>query len=436
MSTFGIAVACRSIIRRRMLRVGLLILAVVIAACVLYPEYLVHTARRHVQAREPERALTMLKYLETMAGPSGESSIVAARAYRRLGQMSEARSRLEQAERLGVAKERVNRELWLCFAQAGMMSQAGPHLGELLLSPGDDGPEICEAYVAGYVALQRYAEASGLLEGWLADFPNDEQAWFFRGRIDAAGDQAANAVKSYERALTLNPDRDDIRLVYADTLVEIRKLEAAKHEYTRLLRSSPDSEGVLRSWSRWLNEAGRIEEAIDVSRRLVDKASNRFEAELQLAELLFQNGHYNEALEILEKLRADTPRNKDVRFLLGSVLRLTGDIEAARQHLEFAMEAEAELAQVTTLVAELQSRPDDLALRLQIARKLLSYGREGEGSQWLQSILAYDAGNIPALEMLVEYHTSNGQSDKASLYRQRLRDARTEAEHSSRLQAQ
>jgi len=328
--------------------------------------------------------------------------------------------RLDQATRLGAPQDRVQREAWLCLAQTGQMAQAGPHLGELLLSPGDDGPAICEAYVAGYVVLHRFAEASGLLDGWLADYPNDEQAWFFRGQIDAASNRLTLATESYEKALIINPRRDDIRVVYAETLVKLRQLDAAKREYERLLKSSGNSEDVLRGWIRWLEEAGRTREAISASRKLIGIAEDNFNARLQLADLLYQNGDYKESRAVLEKLRTESPRNKDVRFTLGSVLRLMGDADAAREHLEYAQEAEAELARVTSLVARLQEHPGDLQLRHTVAKTLMTYGREEEGIHWLHSIFAYDPDDIPALETLIGYLESTGQSDKAKPYRERL----------------
>lgn len=398
-------------------------IAAAVLASFMSPAYLTHKATVCLDARALDETLDTIKRLEDLYGPSSESSLLAARTLRLLGRMRESQERLQQATRLGADPTRVQREHWLCLAQSGQMSLAGPHLGELLLSPGDDAAEICEAFVAGYVVLQRYGDAQRLLDGWLADFPEDEQAWFFRGRIEATSDRPSEALQSFRKALEFNPARDDIRLHFAATLADVRDYPTAETEFARLLEAQPDSPAVLREWASLLTETGRSQEAAEVCRRLVDGALEDFDTELQLARLLFQLGEYDEAHAQLERLHARSPRHKDVRFLLGSVLRQRNELAKAREHLRYAREAEAELARVTEQVRQLEQDPSDVDLRFSIAQSLLTYGREQEGADWLRTILDFQPDHQDALKGLVQYFEKNDQPEMARSYRQRLAES-------------
>ncbi len=396
-----------------------------IAVAVLYPSYLAHSASQSLSNRKPEDALEFIARLEQLKGPSGDSSFLAARAYRRLGRLNEAHVRLQQAERLGVSTARVHRELRLGLAQSGQMSLAEPHLGELLLAPGENASEVCEAFVTGYVIQQRYEDARRLLDGWIADIPDDEQAWFFYGRILATADQTTEAITKFERALEINPTRDDVRVAYAKALTDLHKYEAAEIEYRSLLLTSPDSKDVLNGWATWLSESGRNSEAIQVCRQLLHLQPDDFPTELKLAQLLYREGEYEASERLLKKLHAIAPRNADVCFTLGGVLRSTGDSERARPLLEYAQEAESALARVTTQVAKIQTRPDDVELRLEIAQTLLNYGREDEGLRWLLSVLEYNPEHIQALTAIVAYFEENDQPDRAAPFLTRLRYAQS-----------
>jgi tetratricopeptide (TPR) repeat protein len=411
--------------KRRWIALAVCAIALVILGTLLTPAYLTHKATVCLRDRAPDKALKVVQRLEDFSGPSGESSLLAARALRLLGRMNEAQERLEQATRLGATPARAQREQWLCFAQSGQMSLAGPHLGELLLSPGDDAAAICEAFVAGYVLLQRYADAQRLLDGWLADFPEDDQAWFFRGRIQAAGDQASEALKSFRQALKINPARNDIRLHFATTLADVRDYPAAEREFARLLKTQPDSPEVLREWATLLTETGRGDEAAEVCRRILTAAPDDFDTELQLARLLFQLGEYDESHTRLKHLHAKSPGHKDVRFLLGSVLRQTGEQDKAREHLQYAREAEAALAHVTEQVQQLEQDPSDVGLRFSIAQSLMKYGREREGAGWLRTVLDFEPGHQDALQALIEHLEKIRQPEAAQAYRQRLRESQS-----------
>ena len=109
-------------------------------------------ARRALRDRDADMALNAVREAARLTPNYGEVHFTMARVFRRQGHLDKVHESLEQAAKLGVTRNRIRREEWLAMAQAGQMKEARPHLSELLINPGDDGPEICEAYVKKRVA--------------------------------------------------------------------------------------------------------------------------------------------------------------------------------------------------------------------------------------------------------------------------------------------
>ena len=82
----------------------------------------------------------------------------------------------------------LKREELLTLAQTGQLSKAEPHLPKLLIDAREDGPEICEAFVRGYLDTFRLDRAFELLTeainngfGYRAWLENDNSLKALRG---------------------------------------------------------------------------------------------------------------------------------------------------------------------------------------------------------------------------------------------------------------
>jgi len=377
-------------------------------------------ARSLLGSRQNEEALLCLGRVEAFHPGIAETSFLQARAYRRLGRMSLMRSCLETAWNRGYPVERLEREQRLALAQLGQLNEALPHLPAMLADPQDDASEICEAYISGYLLTYQFGPANHLLEAWIADCPDDPQAFFVEGRIYDELSSFKDAAKSFEEALRLDPDRNDIRIRYAGTLSDLHRYDDAAAQYEMLLSEFDDDPETLTGWAKCLVETARGDEARDVYRKVFELTPNHEKARIGLARLEFQQGNKEESLAILLPLYEKHPRNSSIRYLLGQVLRSLGRKDEATAHLEYSQEAEAAIRKVGTLMDEVREHPGDPVRRFKIGTLLLKFGHRSDGAGWLRSAVEVESTFRPAHEALLDYYTEEGLSKLAEQHRRAL----------------
>ena len=71
---------------------------------------------------------------------------------------------------------------------------------------------------------------------------------------------------------------------------------------------------------------------------------------------------------------------------------------------------------------DVQKRPYDLSLQVEMARVFLRNGQEREAILKLENVLKIDARHAPALELLAEYYEKKGDRRRAEEYRRQIRD--------------
>ncbi len=129
---------------------------------------------RHEDAKE------LLQSLRLAFPQDPEVLLRLARVYRRLGEFERMSTILREAAKYHAPSRAIELESTLAKAQVGHLSEVGRRLTELLVNPGDDGPDICEAYVNGYFLLNNVDFAFRIIEAWKADYPLDPQPFFLR----------------------------------------------------------------------------------------------------------------------------------------------------------------------------------------------------------------------------------------------------------------
>ena len=97
------------------------------------------------------------------------------------------------------------REQIMAQAQLGEMRDAEKQRTRLLSDPQGDEPEICYAFVQGYLQIHQYAAARQLLNGWAADFPEDPRPLFLRGTVQMNAELWKEAEADFRKTLTIDP---------------------------------------------------------------------------------------------------------------------------------------------------------------------------------------------------------------------------------------
>ncbi len=178
--------------RRPRFRVRSLILAVAIGGLILqrdviWPPAFNGLANRALNHHQPEAALEWLEIAEWFGSQRADTALLRVRASRQIGDPTMIINSMHEAEKQGADSLKLQRERILCAAQSGQMSIAGRHLASLLTDPDYDNKDVCRAYIAGFLRIQKLpSEATQLdVESLILDsrglihVPDRERRSFF-----------------------------------------------------------------------------------------------------------------------------------------------------------------------------------------------------------------------------------------------------------------
>jgi thioredoxin-like negative regulator of GroEL len=371
------------------------------------------TAQTALKSREYLRALAELDEVVQTDNSNPEAFLLFARTLRHLRRFDEAKSALKKATVLGAPAERLKREQWLIMAQSGQLNEALPHFAELLVAPGDDGAEICEAFAHGLISAYRLPESIEVLQAWEKDYPQDPEPHFLFAKLQKAQfGPTSRVIERLQKAVMLAPDRDDIRLELATTLLELRDNEGAEAHFLILLKRLPENVAVQVGWCRVLMENGQIENARSRLLNLTEKYPNNFSVMLLLGQLELAAKRNTEALNWLQQAVLLRNYDREARYSLASAMQALGRTEEAQAHFDYVARAQAAHSQIGRLVARILNNSSDVESRLEIANLIQQYGDPTEYVLWLDSILAIDAHDTRAQASLTKYYQSMEPTDR------------------------
>jgi tetratricopeptide (TPR) repeat protein len=367
-------------------------------------------AEKALHARKAEDAIAWLKSIpQRRAVPQRE--FLLARAYRRLGQQDLTREHLQFAHDLGFSVERLEREQWLAMAQSGQMREAEPYFRRLLQDPGNDGQEICEAFVKGYFRNRQFHKAIPVLDAWQAEFPDDPQPYAFRGAAFQEIEDWKSAITEYQKVLQWDADQTVVRVQLAVCLKAARKYDEAIEQFRRCLKESPEDPILLAEWGDILLLTGTVKEATVVFEQLLAIDPQNPEARLAMAGIHLSNGDAKKALEIAEPLYSERRFDKSVMYSLASALQAYGRVDEAKAMFERVNVAQEKLLRKNQLMEELQSDPNLVDHRFEIAIITMNYQSPSDGVRWLLSVIDIDPQYTPAYLALADYYKSVGNAE-------------------------
>lgn len=384
----------------------------------IHSELYLRTARIALSQREVDQAMSALNAAIRLNDDHGETYFLLARTHRRRGEFDAMRRNLAQANLLGYSRKRIQREQLLAAAQFGQITEALPKLKDLLLDPGEDGPDICEAYANGLFLSYRFGEAFQLLDAWEKDFPNDPQPVAFRGEFAMTTFAWAQAEKHFERALSLAPRRWDIRLKLSKVQITLQKYSEAEQHVRSVMKIRANDPEVQYALGLILVEQGNFDGARAALDAVLKSQPEHFDALLARGQLEMNAGRYAEAVKQLEL--AVSVRNYDSqgRYALANALQRAGRPNEALPHFEFSTKAREAQARLQELLMQVTNDALNLETRYEITDILKNYGSPAERSAWLRSIIEIDPNQRRAHLELAEHYEVTGRPEAAEHHRQ------------------
>ncbi len=155
---------------------------------------------------------------------------------------------------------------------------------------------------------------------------------FFLGLTLSKLGKYDQAIKNYEQALKINPERTQDYIFYADALSKIQQYEKAIEAYKKYLtvtdsHNPPSAAKALAyyNWAVCLIKLGKLDESEAPLRQAIDIEPNLLMAGRALASLLVEQNRNDEAKEFLINLSEIVDDKLEVLRLLKAVCQKIGD---------------------------------------------------------------------------------------------------------------
>lgn len=314
--------------------------------------------------------------------------------------------------------------------QTGDISGAEAMLQTILKSAPDSLPAAllsAEAAAAG----KKYDESASFLARVLTLDAENFDALFFQAAVALDRGQVDQALAGMDRLAHLYPQVPQVHYQLGLACLAANDLARASASFTRALELNPNFVDAALRLAQIQIKSGNADAAILSLERVRQRQTNSVEAQLLLADAYRLRHRVDDALAIYAALESAYPTNQQVILLRGSTLGRAQDTVGARREFERLLQlspgnlvaveqlVNLDLA-VTNLAAarqrvdnEIKNHPNDIRLRLLVAKILLAQGPTAQAETALLGILKIDSANENALFLLAQLYSDTGRNKLA-----------------------
>ncbi len=172
---------------------------------------------------------------------------------------------------------------------------------------------------------KRYTEALAVVEAVIKHEPKNAFAYRLMGLIYAEQHRLNDAVTAFQKAIELNPQDVDAKLMLARAYaMNEATLPEAVAAYRQVLEAQPNNVDVQAELARIYSEANNHDEAIRQYQAILQQHPDNQKVRTDLVHALLKAKKYPEAVKECETLIKREPDNLDHRLLMGDVLVAAG----------------------------------------------------------------------------------------------------------------
>jgi predicted Zn-dependent protease len=297
--------------------------------------------------------------------------------------------------------------------RAGEFARAEPVLKSVLVKHPDD-VEVLDCLAHGYLAADRLVDAEPHLSTLIRLRPDN--ADYLRLRWDLYRQQKLweQAYADARRLIELEPNDEDLRRKAMGEAFSAGQFAGAEELCRALLTDHPGDRKLQGMLAQIRLGRGDDDGAGRILDELIRTDPKDYGA-LQARGILYDDtGHPEMAIPLLRQVFAEDPkRGKVAGYPLAVALRKVGQAAEAEKVLaEVRRTQELELADDA-----IKNQPDNLDLRVRLAKDLIRDGYAADGLRILNEALERAPGFAPAHRALAEYYAKEGKADLADKHR-------------------
>lgn len=439
------------------------------------PEIVERATRIAVYARDEKNALTAAQMWVELQPDNLEAHQVTAALLMREGKVNEALPHLEQV--LSVDQDNSHNSYLLITSLLSKEKdkQVALDAMEQLVAKRRQDPEALYAYAHLAMLVGSLDKAETAVNEAIGYVPNWSEAHILRANILIRQGQNEKVINLLQEALDSYPDDVVIRLFYARRLVDEKRYEQSREQFSILLDYKPDDPEALyalgllnlqtdrigdaqRNFERLIELGQRVDEAYyylgqvaetkkDTAAAMryyteVRKGSNYIDAQVRIAAMLARQGDIDTARARLQNISAPT-MDVELRLFLaeGEILRNANQFQEAYEVYSLALQqmpGNSQLLYARALTAEKLGQIDEAINDLTLivknepnnaeALNALGYtlvditGRVAEGKQYVEKALRLKPNDPAILDSMGWAYYRLGEHEKALRYLQQAFD--------------
>jgi len=360
-------------------------------------------AYSELQSYHNAQAIRHLRICRDVWPNDPDVMLMAARAARRARVYSDTTRLLQMYQQARGSDEAFTFEQMLLSAEC-RVDQAADRCWRYVEDGHADTPLLLESLTRGYLRQYRLGQARLCLDRWLRMQPDNPQALYLEGLLNFDYSRAPSAaIKSYRRALELDPEHEEARLGLAVALLENKNFAEAAEHFKYLRQCQPDNASVQTGLAESLDGLGQQAEAEQLVDAVLARQPNFGPALSLRGQIAFRSGQLAEAETWLRQALQHRPMDHRARYSLSLCLQWNGKEEEGQRESRQLQQMDDDLARFNEIVTkDIAQRPTDPALHCALGQILLRGGQREEGLRWLQSALRLDPQYAPARQALAE----------------------------------
>lgn len=337
---------------------ALLILLALPVAVLTVPVWARWSAVRQVDAGAISEAQRRLRWSARFSFHDGQTELMQAACFRRLGQMSRWEAALESSRQKGANPRRWQQERILGLIRQGAHEVPENYWRNPLgadLRP-HDAIEVC---VRGHLARNEPGQAEQILAFWAAALPQDAHVAYLQGVYWFNQGDEARALTEFENAVTRQSGHELAHTAVARLFEKQDRLAEALTAYVRFAAGCPRSTTAVMGLARVLRKLTLMEEARAVAESLRSSPDRFSEFWGEMGAIELELGNYQQALHWLAQAPAADGQKK--RELLGDAamtFALLDEVEVADRLFEQVDADLATTSRVSELLTQLAVAPD------------------------------------------------------------------------------
>jgi len=383
----------------------------------------IHHARAALAGGDVSEALSQLESAERLQPDRAEVLYLLGRACRRNDQMDRVLPYLYRAGEQGWPEKDLRNQRYLTLVQAGRFEDTESYLKEVLRKGTDDGlaEEIYEAQAKGYLKTYRLGDALVCLRYWVQWKPKAVQPRLWLADIWLRLDNHKSAIRELKAALEVDPDHPSANRMLAQSLMALQQIEEAKRHFERCLVIDGNDLAALIGIARCERRLANAAASRGHLNRLLQRTlstEQRAEVLLELGQMEFVDSRNPQAaITLLIQAERLAPHNHLIHATLANAYRKTGQTALAARHDRKVKDIEASFNRMTEITKQLIRTPGNVELRFEAGMILMKQGLKKAGADWLETVLVYDRRHRETRLALARYYEEIGDKRTAEQHR-------------------